>query len=56
MMFLSWRLRCLYTHLANMKYSFHKSQMDLLARFLVTLISNSQSIFRSNVNNTEADT
>lgn len=43
-------------HTVDTKYSFHKSQMDLLARFLVTLISNSPTIFRSNANNVEADT
>lgn len=32
---------------ARSRYSFHKSQMDLPVRFLVTLISYSPTIFRS---------
>jgi len=35
----------MFIHIADMEYSFHKSQMDLLAHFLVTLISNSPTIF-----------
>jgi hypothetical protein len=42
-------------YIADAEYSFYKSQIDLPVRFLVTLINNSLTIFRSNANNVEAD-